>query len=133
MKLFLKFILALPVFVSACTQDKSDPPSIVNLNLVQDSILKEDGAILQLTYAISDDNGLDKFRITILDDFPDARFALAPWFFEEDYDVSGTNLIDTVTINLPYPDLEVGQYKITFTVADIDQNERSIDKSFFIY
>jgi hypothetical protein len=133
MKLFLKFILALTVFVSACTQDKSDPPSIVNLNLVQDSILKEDGAILQLTYAISDDNGLDKFRITILDDFPDARFALAPWFFEEDYDVSGTNLSDTVTINLPYPDLEVGQYKITFTVADIDQNERSIDKSFFIY
>ena len=133
MKVFLKFTLALTVLVSACTQDKSDPPTIVNLDLVQDSILKEDGAILQLTYAISDDNGLDKFRITILDDFPDARFALAPWFFEEDYDASGTNLSDTITINLPYPDLEVGQYKITFTVADIDQNEKSKDKTFFIY
>jgi hypothetical protein len=133
MKVFLKIILVLSVLISACGEKLSDPPVIVSMNLVQDSIIKEEGAVLQLAYSISDDNGLNKFRLTILDDFPDARFALAPWFFEQDYDVSGTENSDTVTIELPYPDLEVGQYKLSFTIADIDENENVQDKTFIIY
>jgi hypothetical protein len=133
MKMFLKILLAVTVLVSACGEKESDPPVVVSLNLVQDSIMSEQGAILQLVYSITDDNGLSKFRLTILDDFPDARVALAPWFYERDFDVSGTSASDTVTVNLPYPDLEPGQYKLTFTVADIDDNEKAQEKSLVIY
>ena len=81
MKMFLKILLAVTVLVSACGEKESDPPVVASLNLVQDSIMSEQGAILQLVYSITDDNGLSKFRLTILDDFPDARVALAPWFY----------------------------------------------------
>ena len=131
--MFLKIVLVVTVLVSACGEKVSDPPVISSLNLVQDSIMSEQGAVLRLAYSISDDNGLSKFRLTILDDFPDARFALAPWFYENDFEASGTEQSDTITVNLPYPDLEPGQYKLSFTVADIDENEKAQDKSFVIY
>lgn len=131
--MFLKIVLVVTVLVSSCGEKVSDPPVISSLNLVQDSIMSEQGAVLRLAYSISDDNGLSKFRLTILDDFPDARFALAPWFYENDFDASGTEQSDTITVNLPHPDLEPGQYKLSFTVADIDENEKAQDKSFVIY
>lgn len=131
--MFLKIVLVVTVLVSACGEKVSDPPVISSLNLVQDSIMSEEGAVLRLAYSISDDNGLSKFRLTILDDFPDARLALAPWFYENDFEASGTEQSDTITVDLPYPDLEPGQYKLSFTVADIDENEKAQEKSFVIY
>ena len=133
MKMFLKIVLVAVVLFSACEEKKSDPPEILSLSLVQDSIMKQQGAILRLVYSISDDNGLSKFRLTILDDFPDARVALAPWFYENDFDVTGLEKTDTLEVALPYPDLELGQYKLRFTVADIDDNEIPQEKSFVIY
>jgi hypothetical protein len=133
MKTFLKIALAVTVLVSACGEKESDPPVISSLNLVQDSIVSQKGAVLEIVYSISDDNGLSKFRLTILDDFPDARFALAPWFYERDFDVTGTESSDTVVVSLPFPDVEPGQYKLSFTVADIDDNEKAQEKSFVIY
>jgi hypothetical protein len=133
MKIFFKIVLVVTIFVSACGEKESDPPVIASLNLVQDSIMSEQGAVLQLSYSISDDNGLSKFRLTILDDFPDARLSLAPWFYEQDFNVTGTEQSDTLLVNLPYPDLEPGQYKLSFTVADIDENETAQEKSLVIY
>tara|TARA_B110000305_G_C19399894_1_gene619564 strand:- start:151 stop:552 length:402 start_codon:yes stop_codon:yes gene_type:complete len=133
MKMFLKIVLAVTVLVSACGEKESDPPVISSLSLVQDSVMSQQGAVLEVVYSISDDNGLSKFRLTILDDFPDARLALAPWFYERDFDVSGTDFSDTVVVSLPFPDVEPGQYKLSFTVADIDDNEKAQEKSFVIY
>ena len=133
--MFLKIVLAVTVLVSACGEKEieSDPPVISSLSLVQDSIMSQQGAVLEIVYSISDDNGLSKFRLTILDDFPDARFALAPWSDDLDFDVTGTEYSDTVVVSLPFPDVEPGQYKLSFTVADIDDNEKAQEKSFVIY
>ena len=133
MKNIILILTLAVVFFSACQQENKTPPTISDLTILEDSILKEQGAQLSFSYAISDDIELSKFRVRVIDDFSDARLDLAPWFYENDFNVSGAEVIDTMSITLPYPDLETGVYKLEFTVADIDDNETFQQKGFVIY
>ena len=83
-------------------------------------------------YEFSDDTGLNQFRVSILDNFVDARLVSAPWNYEMDYNLSGLSVIDTMQINLPYPDLEPGRYELTITLQDINSEETAQKKSFYI-
>ncbi|NDG52200.1 MAG: DUF4625 domain-containing protein [Flavobacteriia bacterium] len=94
--------------------------------------IKADGAVLEFIYEFSDDNGLNQFRASVLDNFVDARFQSAPWNYEKDYNLSGTSVIDTLQIALPYPDLEPGRYELTITVQDIDGEETSQKNTFYV-
>ena len=49
-----------------------------------------------------------------------------------DYNLSGTSVIDTLQIGLPYPDLEPGRYELTITVQDIDGEETSQKNTFYV-
>jgi uncharacterized protein (DUF2141 family) len=115
----------------ACTQ-KNDSPVINSITLTSSNIQKADGAFLEFIYEFSDDNGLNQFRVSVLDNFENARLQSAPWNFERDYNLSGTNVNDTLQIALPYPDLEPGKYELTITVQDIDGEETAQNKSFYI-
>jgi uncharacterized protein (DUF2141 family) len=115
----------------ACTQ-KNDSPVINSITLTSSNIQKADGAFLEFIYEFSDDNGLNQFRVSVLDNFENARLQSAPWNFERDYNLSGTNVNDTLQIALPYPDLEPGRYELTITVQDIDGEETAQNKSFYI-
>ena len=123
------FVLA--CIFSACT---SDSPSIDSFSVLNSNseILKEDGAQLQFSYSFSDDNGLSKYRVSVIDDFEGARVASAPWYYEDDFDLSGTSASDTKSIELPYPDIEPGRYKLTLTVQDVDQQESAQNKTFYV-
>ena len=114
----------------ASCQPKNDAPTINSLNIVNTNIQKEDGAVLELIYEFSDDNGLNQFRASVLDNFINARLQSAPWNFEKDYNLSGISVIDTLQIALPYPDLEPGRYELTITVQDIDGEETSQKNTF---
>tara|TARA_B100001059_G_scaffold46906_1_gene39828 strand:+ start:1101 stop:1460 length:360 start_codon:yes stop_codon:yes gene_type:complete len=115
----------------ACTQ-KNDSPVINSITLTSSNIQKSVGAFLEFIYEFSDDNGLNQFRVSVLDNFENARLQSAPWNFERDYNLSGTNVNDTLQIALPYPDLEPGRYELTITVQDIDGEETAQNKSFYI-
>ena len=124
----LAFVMTL---MFACTQ-KNDSPVINSITLTSSNIQKADGAFLEFIYEFSDDNGLNQFRVSVLDNFENARLQSAPWNFERDYNLSGTNVNDTLQIALPYPDLEPGRYELTIIVQDIDGEETAQNKSFYI-
>ena len=113
-------------------QQVNDAPLINSLIISNTNIQKEEGAVFEFMYEFSDDKGLNQFRVSILDNFIDARLASAPWNYEMDYDLSGLSLVDTMQINLPYPDLEPGRYELTITLQDIDSEETAQKKSFYI-
>ena len=131
----MKNLLTLSLILSlsfSCTQKDSDLPVIKSLLLSSSNIQKSDGAILEFTYEFTDDEGLNKFRVSVLDIFEDARLQSAPWNYERDFDLSGVSAVDTVQIGLPYPDLEAGRYELTVTVQDIDGGETVQKRTFFI-
>ncbi|MGC6470181.1 MAG: DUF4625 domain-containing protein [Flavobacteriales bacterium] len=132
MKSIFKIFIITCVFV-ACSNE-GEPPTINTLTILnQDSqILKEEGAQLQFVYSFSDDNGLNQFRVSVIDDFEDARLSSAPWNFDNDYSLSGLSVSDTLKITLPYPDLEPGKYKLTVILQDIDQEETTLSRTFNI-
>lgn len=118
--------------LSACV-DESGLPQINNLTILNDSIQKAPGALFQYTVDFSDDNGLSQYRVRVEDDFPNARVQDAPWYFEEDYDLIGLSVTPNHVIELPYPDLQQGRYRLDIIVQDIDLLESSASQHFFIY
>lgn len=124
--LTLTFVVTL---MFACTQ-KNDSPVINSITLTSSNIQKADGAFLEFIYEFSDDNGLNQFRVSVIDDFEDARLSSAPWNYDKDYDLSGTSVSDSLSLGLPYPDLEPGRYKLTIIVQDIDGEETAESKTF---
>jgi len=126
------FALYIVLILIASCQSQNDAPTINSLAIVNTNIQIEDGAVLEFVYEFSDDNGLNQFRASVLDNFVDARLQSAPWNFEKDYNLSGTSVSDTVQIALPYPDLEPGRYELTITVQDIDGEETFQKNTFYI-
>lgn len=124
-------ILIITLLFSACGSD-NEAPSITSFALDSTTIQKEEGAQLKFTYSFSDDSGLNQFRVSVIDDFEDARLSSAPWNFDRDYDLSGTSHSDSLSVTLPYPDLEPGRYKLTLIVQDIDGEEAEESKTFYI-
>ena len=118
--------------LAACI-DTSDLPQINNLTILNDSIQKAPGALFQFTVDFSDDNGLSQYRVRIEDNFKNARQQDAPWYFEEDYEINGLSVSENQVIELPYPDLEQGRYRLDIIVQDIDLGESSENQHFFIY
>ena len=119
------------ILIASC-QSQNNAPSINSVTIVNTNIQKDDGATLEFIYEFTDDNGLNQFRVSILDNFLDARLLSAPWNYEKDYNLSGSSVIDTLQIALPYPDLELGRYELTITVQDIDGEETSQKNTFYI-
>ena len=126
------FALYIVLILIASCQSQNDAPTINSLAIVNTNIQIEDGAVLEFVYEFSDDNGLNQFRASVLDNFVDARLHSAPWNFEKDYNLSGTSVSDTIQIALPYPDLEPGRYELTITVQDIDGEETFQKNTFYI-
>ena len=126
------FALYIVLILIASCQSQNDAPTINSLAIENTNIQIEDGAVLEFVYEFSDDNGLNQFRASVLDNFVDARLQSAPWNFEKDYNLSGTSVSDTIQIALPYPDLEPGRYELTITVQDIDGLETFQKNTFYI-
>tara|TARA_A200000113_G_scaffold89371_1_gene79854 strand:+ start:179 stop:577 length:399 start_codon:yes stop_codon:yes gene_type:complete len=126
------FALSIVLILMASCQPQNDAPTINLLIIVNTNIQKADGAVLEFIYDFSDDNGLNQFRASVLDNFVDARLQSAPWNYEKDYNLTGTSVIDTLQIALPYPDLEPGRYELTITAQDIDGEETSQKKTFYV-
>lgn len=126
------FALSIVLILMASCQPQNDAPTINSLTIVNTNIQKADGAVLEFIYEFSDDNGLNQFRASVLDNFVDARLQSAPWNYENDYNLSGTSVKDTLQIALPYPDLEPGRYELTITVQDIDGEETSQKNTFYV-
>ena len=126
-------VIAFLGFMLAACVDTSDLPQINNLTILNDSIQKAPGALFQFTVDFSDDNGLSQYRVRIEDDFPNARQQDAPWYFEEDYEINGLIFSENQVIELPYPDLEQGRYRLDVIVQDNDLGENSENQHFFIY
>ena len=126
------FALYIVLILIASCQSQNDAPTINSLAIVNTNIQIEDGAVLEFVYEFSDDNGLNQFRASVLDNFVDARLQSAPWNFEKDYNLSGTSVSATIQIALPYPDLEPGRYELTITVQDIDGEETFQKNTFYI-
>ena len=126
------FALYIVLILIASCQSQNDAPTIKSIAIVNTNIQIEDGAVLEFVYEFSDDNGLNQFRASVLDNFVDARLQSAPWNFEKDYNLSGTSVSDTIQIALPYPDLEPGRYELTITVQDIDGLETFQKNTFYI-
>tara|TARA_B100000886_G_scaffold333773_1_gene288353 strand:+ start:7761 stop:8159 length:399 start_codon:yes stop_codon:yes gene_type:complete len=126
------FALSIVLILIASCQSQNDAPTINSLAILNTNILIEDGAVLEFVYEFSDDNGLNQFRASVLDNFVDARLQSAPWNFEKDYNLSGTSVSDTIQIALPYPDLEPGRYELTITVQDINGEETFQKNTFYI-
>lgn len=131
MKNLLSLFLILTLVIS-CSTKESDSPVINSLMITSTNIQKADGAILEFSYEFSDDEGLNKFRVSVLDDFVDARLNSAPWNYEQDFQLSGISAVDTVQIGLPFPDLEPGRYELTTIVQDIDGRETAQSATFYI-
>lgn len=118
--------------LAACV-DSFDLPQINNLTILNDSIQKAPGALFQFTVGFSDDNGLSQYRVRVEDDFINARQQDAPWYFEDDYEINGLSVSENQVIELPYPDLEQGRYRLDVIVQDIDLGESNESQYFFIY
>lgn len=129
-----KIVLAAFVgsMLAACV-DTFDLPQINNLTILNDSIQKAPGALFQFTVGFSDDNGLSQYRVRVEDDFINARQQDAPWYFEDDYEINGLSVSENQVIELPYPDLEQGRYRLDVIVQDIDLGESNESQYFFIY
>jgi hypothetical protein len=126
------FALSVVLILIASCQPQNDAPTINSLTIVNTNIEKADGAVLEFIYEFSDDNDLNQFRASVLDNFVDARLQSAPWNYEKDYNLSGTSVKDTLQIALPYPDLELGRYELTITLQDVDDEETSQKNTFYI-
>tara|TARA_B100000609_G_C17190365_1_gene422122 strand:- start:1 stop:399 length:399 start_codon:yes stop_codon:yes gene_type:complete len=127
------FLIVFITSVLVSCVETSISPQINNLTILNDSIQKAPAALFQFIIDFSDDNGLTKYRVRVEDDFPNARLHDAPWYFEEDYEISGLNVTENHAIELPYPDLEHGRYRLDVIVQDIDLLESSESQYFFIY
>ena len=127
------FLIAFIVSMLVACVDTSDLPQINNLTILNDSIQKSPGALFQFEIYFSDDNGLSKYRVRVEDDFPNARLQDSPWYFEEDYEINGLSAIENQVIELPYPNLEQGRYRLDIIVQDINLLESSETQHFFIY
>ncbi len=135
MKNFFALFTVLILIASCQTQinaPTNNAPTIKTLTIVNTNIQKADGAILEFIYEFTDDNGLNQFRVSVYDNFLDARLLSAPWNYDKDYNLSGTSMIDTLQIALPYPDIELGRYELTITVQDIDGEETSQKNTFYV-
>ena len=119
------------ILITSC-QPQNNAPTINSLTIVNTNVQKADGAILEFIYEFTDDNGLNQFRVSVYDNFLDARLLSAPWNYDKDYNLSGTSMIDTLQIALPYPDIELGRYELTITVQDIDGEETSQKNTFYV-
>ena len=126
------FALSIVLTLIASCQPQNDAPTINSLTIVNTNIQKADSAVLEFIYEFSDDNGLNQFRASVLDNFVDARLQSAPWNYEKDYNLSGTSVTDTLQIALPYPDIEAGRYDLTITIQDIDGYETSQTNTFYV-
>ena len=126
-------LIAFVISVFAACLETSISPQINNLTILNDSIQKGPGALFQFTIDFSDDNGLSKYRVRVEDDFQNARLHDAPWYFQEDYGINGLNVTENHVIELPYPDLEHGRYRLDIIVQDVDLLESSESQYFFIY
>ena len=127
------FLIVFITSVLVSCVETSISPQINNLTILNDSIQKAPAALFQFIIDFSDDNGLTKYRVRVEDDFPNARLQYAPWYFEEDYEISGLSASESQVIELPYPDLEHGRYRLDVIVQDIDLLESSESQYFFIY
>ena len=125
------FYASLFLFIVSCTKE-SDAPVIGSLTIQSTTIKKAEDANLTFSYEISDDNGLNRLKIDIIDDFPDARVALAPFNYTETLTISGSSKSETINIPIPFPDTEVGNYELKLSVQDIDGNETSAKRNFEI-
>ncbi len=67
------FALSIVLILMASCQPQNDAPTINSLTIVNTNIQKADGAVLEFIYEFSDDNGLNQFRASVLDNFVDAR------------------------------------------------------------
>tara|TARA_B100000925_G_C21919359_1_gene435138 strand:+ start:362 stop:775 length:414 start_codon:yes stop_codon:yes gene_type:complete len=135
MKNFFALFTVLILIASCQTQinaPTNNAPTIKTLTIVNTNIQKADGAILEFIYEFTDDNGLNQFRVSVYDNFLDARLLSAPWNYDKDHNLSGTSMIDTLQIALPYPDIELGRYELTITVQDIDGEETSQKNTFYV-
>ena len=134
MKLKMKFfkIIIIVVLFITCTETNTSP-AINSIILTSTNIQIEEGAFLEIIYDFSDDVGLNKFRVTVLDNCENARLKSAPWYIDNlDFDISGTSLIDTLQIPIPYEDIEPCEYELTVIVQDIDGNETAQSNTFFV-
>lgn len=126
------FALSIVLIIMVSCQSQNDVPSINSLTITNTNIKKANGAVLEFIYEFYDDNGLNQFRASVLDNFVDARLQSAPWNYQEDYNLSGTYVIDTLQIALPFPDLEPGRYELTITVQDVEGEETSQKNTFYV-
>ena len=120
----------LSIFFFACAED-ADPP-IINSLTIQNQIKIEEGASLSVNYDFSDDNGLKQYNITILDNFDVSRLQFVNWEYDADFNLTGTSANGVKSISIPYP-VEPGQYELTITVQDINDNDVSESKFFELY
>ena len=120
------------IMLIACVET-SNLPQINNLTILNDSIQKAPGALFQFSVDFSDDNGLSQYRVRVEDYFTNARLNDAPWYFEEDFEINGLSVSENQVIELPYPDLEQGRYRLDIIVQDVDLLESSESQYFFIY
>ena len=92
------YSLILCSILAACSDEGSslinNPPRIISFEILNSNsqILIEEGAQLQFSYELSDDKALNQFRVTIYDDFPNARLFSAPWNYEEEIKIYKKNV-----------------------------------------
>ena len=125
------FYASLILFIASCTKE-SDAPVIESLTIQSTTIERTADANLTFSYEISDDNGLNRLKIDVIDDFPDARVALAPFYHTETRTISGSSKSETENISIPEVDVVVGNYELKLSVQDIDGNETSAKRNFEI-
>ena len=107
-------------------------PQIEYINITSDTIYVSEGSFLDFSYEFTDDKGLNQFRISIIDDFEDARLSSAPWNYYNDYDLLGTYANGIIQLPIPFPDIELGRYRLTIIVQDSNDQESSISKIFYL-
>ena len=121
------------LFLSACDGSDSDNPVISNFMVLNDSLKIDSVAVLQFTVHFEDDNGLNRYRVRIEDDFVGSRLLSALWDYQEDFALSGTSTDESLSIEMPYEDIEPGKYRLDIIVQDIDLNEASVSQHFHVY
>jgi ABC-type lipoprotein release transport system permease subunit len=133
MKKMFAILFVVAAIVTSCGDETSDAPIIQELTVLTDSVQINPGAVFQFKLTLSDDEGLSKYRIRVEDELDNARLQAAPWYYEEDFNLSGLSYEATVPLELPYPDIEPGDYRLDIIVVDIDGNETAEKRYFVIY
>lgn len=126
-------ILTASILFASCEDGLMGDPQINNLTILEDSIMVEPAALLQFTAEYSDDNGLAQYKVRIEDDFVEGRLANSLWGFEEVYDLSGTTYEENFPLEVPYNDVESGRYRLDVILQDVDGNETSESRHFYLY